>query len=111
MARGEILLGAEEVAWREALGEQGFAHVGDDLRGQRGRAPEYDERRRASGGRAGRRGGGKPLHATSRAKGDKDDIFCDPRVKWPFLHPPARGWVKKESRVLRGAWACNSQAP
>ena len=41
-ALGEVLLGAEEVARPQLLGEQRVAHLGDDLGGQ-GRAAERDD--------------------------------------------------------------------
>ena len=46
-AGGDLLLGAQEVAGLQALGEQRLAHVGDDLRGEGRRV--YGEQGRARG--------------------------------------------------------------
>src|SRR5262249_56263319 len=62
--RGGVVGGGEESGRLEALGKERLAHVGDDLRRQRGRAPEHDEAGAARGGTArqcGRRGG---LHSS-----------------------------------------------
>ena len=46
-ARREVLLGAEEIAGLELLGEQRVAHLGDDLRRERSRTAADEDRRAA----------------------------------------------------------------